>query len=46
MEEEENKKAIELFFLPSYSPELNPDDYLNGNLKDRMSSGEAVRSEG
>jgi len=26
-------KAIELFFLPAYSPELNPDEYLNGDLK-------------
>lgn len=31
------KKAIaaklEVFFLPAYSPELNPDEYLNGDLK-------------
>ena len=46
LEEEENKKAIELFFLPSYSPELNPDEYLNGDLKARMSAGEPVRSDG
>ncbi|MDN0075069.1 transposase [Crenobacter sp. SG2303] len=45
-EEEENKKAIELFFLPSYSPELNPDEYLNGDLKARMSAGAPVRSDG
>jgi transposase len=25
--------AIALFYLPSYSPELNPDEYLNGALK-------------
>lgn len=25
--------AIALFYLPSYSPELNPDEYLNGDLK-------------
>ena len=30
---EENKSKIELFYLPSYSPELNPDDYLNNDLK-------------
>ncbi len=30
---EENKKAIELFFLPSYTPEKNPDEYLNCDLK-------------
>lgn len=25
---EENKEKIELFYLPSYSPEKNPDKYL------------------
>ena len=30
---EENKAHIELFFIPSYSPELNPDEYLNRDLK-------------
>lgn len=30
---EENKDKIALFFLPSYSPELNPDEYLNNDLK-------------
>lgn len=25
--------AIELFYLPPYAPELNPDEYLNGDLK-------------
>jgi len=28
-----NKKKMEVFYLPSYSPELNPDERLNGNLK-------------
>lgn len=27
------KDRIELFFLPAYSPELNPDEYLNNHLK-------------
>ncbi|MFW9606095.1 MAG: IS630 family transposase [Pseudomonas sp.] len=45
LDEDENKRAIELFFLPSYSPELNPDEYLNGDLKARMSAGEPVRSD-
>lgn len=31
-----NQEKIELFFLPSYSPELNPDEYLNGDLKNRI----------
>jgi len=30
---EENKDKIEIFYLPSYSPELNPDEYLNNDLK-------------
>ncbi|QJD30800.1 IS630 family transposase [Methylococcus geothermalis] len=34
---------IELFFLPSDSPELNPDEYLNADLKARMSAAEPVR---
>jgi hypothetical protein len=28
-----NIKQIEVFYLPSYSPELNPDERLNGDLK-------------
>ena len=28
-----HKREIELFFLPKYSPELNPDEYLNQDLK-------------
>lgn len=34
---EENKNHIELFFLPSYSPEKNPDEYLNCDLKQGLS---------
>ncbi len=30
---EKHKKKIEIFFLPSYSSELNPDEYLNCDLK-------------
>lgn len=30
---EKHKDHIELFFLPSHSPELNPDEYLNCDLK-------------
>jgi transposase len=32
-----NKESIELFFLPSYSPERNPDEYLNNDLKQNLS---------
>ena len=30
---EEHKDRIELFFLPPYSPELNPQEYVNQDLK-------------
>ena len=30
---EENKKLIEIYLLPAYSPELNPDEYLNQDIK-------------
>jgi transposase len=32
----EHKDEIEVFFLPSYCPEYNPDEYLNGNLKRKL----------
>lgn len=43
---EGKEKQIELFFLPSYSPELNPDEYLNCDLKASLSRGEPVRGKG
>jgi len=36
---EEHRKQIEVFYLPSYSPELNPDEYLNCDLKVGVHSG-------
>jgi len=30
---EEHKNEIEIFYLPSYSPDRNPDEYLNCDLK-------------
>lgn len=30
---EQHKNQIELFYLPGYSPELNPDEYLNQDIK-------------
>jgi len=30
---EEHKDQIELFYLPAYSPDLNPDEYLNQDYK-------------
>lgn len=32
---EKNKNQIEVFFLPSYAPEYNPDEYLNNTVKQR-----------
>lgn len=37
--------AIELFYLPSYSPDLNPDEYLNNDLKTRVHSHPPARSQ-
>lgn len=42
---EDNQDQIEVFYLPSYSPELNPDEYLNGDLKQSIRSGLPARSE-
>ena len=33
---EKRKNEIELFFLPAYAPESNPDEYLNSDLKQSM----------
>lgn len=40
----EHENQIELFFLPSYSPELNPDEYLNCDLKGGVHSGVPART--
>jgi len=42
---EEHEEEIAVFYLPSYSPELNPDEYLNGDLKQCIRSGLPARSE-
>jgi transposase len=41
---EEHKHQIEVFFLPSYSPELNPDVYLNRDLKLNVHKGTPART--
>jgi transposase len=41
---EDHKKMIEVFYLPAYSPELNPDEYLNCDLKAGVHSGVPARS--
>jgi len=37
-------EKIELFFLPAYSPELNPDEYLNCDLKAGVHSKSPARN--
>ena len=40
----EHKDQIELFYLPSYSPELNPEERLNADLKQAMSKKVPART--
>ena len=42
---EKRKNKIEVFYLPSYSPELNPDERLNRDLKTHFHSGALVKNE-
>lgn len=42
----ENKAFIEVFFLPSYSPDLKPDEILNSNLKQAISRKPESRRKG
>jgi transposase len=42
---EDHAEEIAVFYLPSYSPELNPDEYLNGDLKHCIRSGLPARTE-
>jgi hypothetical protein len=37
---------IEVFYLPGYSPELNPDEGINGDLKQAVTCQEPARSKG
>ncbi len=39
-----HKDKIEIFHLPSYSPELNPDEYLNCDLKVGVHSKAPVKT--
>jgi transposase len=41
---EGNSQRIELFYLPSYSPELNPDERLNADLKGQVRTGLVARN--
>jgi transposase len=40
----ENADKIEAFYLPSYSPELNPDELLNADLKQRVTTAAPVKT--
>lgn len=40
----ENADRIEVFYLPSYSPELNPDELLNSDLKQRVTTSAPART--
>jgi transposase len=40
----ERKEQIELFYLPSYSPQLNPEERLNADLKQEMGKRVPVRT--
>jgi len=40
----DHEDEIKVFYLPAYSPELNPDEYLNGALKEKVHRGLAIRS--
>ena len=42
---EARKEKIAVCYLPPYPPELNPDEYLNGNLKRRVPSGARAHTE-
>ena len=40
----EHRRCIEVFYLPSYSPELNPDERLNADLKNAIGTQVPVRT--
>lgn len=42
---EENRKSIEVFFLPPYTPEHNPDEYLNQDVKVSLSNKRAPKDQ-
>lgn len=40
----EHSNQIEMFYLPSYNPELNPEERLNADLKQTMGKKVPVRT--
>ena len=43
---EDIRNRIELFYLPSYAPDLNPEEHLNSDLKYQVHSGLVGRTRG
>ena len=41
---EQNKDNIEIFYLPAYSPELNPDELLNQDVKSNAVCGQLAKT--
>lgn len=41
----DKEELIEIFYLPSYSPELNPDEYLNNDIKQGVHSKSLFRDQ-
>jgi len=39
-----HKAQIEVFFLPPYAPEYNPDEYLNNDLKQNLGNRSMAHS--
>lgn len=42
---EENTKRIEVYYLPAYTPEMNPDEYLNCDLKQGIRASSPARNQ-
>jgi transposase len=42
----ENKAFVEVFYLPSYSPDLNPDELMNSDLKSSLSQKPESKQKG
>jgi transposase len=45
LEKPKVKKRVEIRYLPAYSPDLNPDEYLNNDLKGEFNRRPPVRSQ-
>lgn len=43
--EAKNADKIELIFLPAYTPELNPDEYLNNALKQKLNHRQKAKNQ-